>query len=342
MQAVFLTRLNTLEYRETASPTAPEGWVRIRVRYVGICGSDIHYYAQGGIGDQAVEYPHVLGHEVSGEILDGAGRFEAGTPVYIEPAKTCGYCDQCRAGRENTCRNIQFLGTPGQGGGCMAEEIVMPPECVVPLPETIGLDEAVLLEPLCIAAYAAGRSGMAEIESAAVVGSGPIGLTVMAALGERRPGQLLASEPIEYRRKAAERMGAAATFDPSGDEGAWPEVYEASDGGVAAAFECCGNEDAINDAVHMLRPGGVLVLIGIPEGDGIIRYDQNRLRRNEITIVNIRRQNRSIDRALPLLERRRDLKDILLTHRFKPEDAAKGFDLVREKGDGVIKALLEF
>ena len=138
MRALVLSKPGRLDLIDTPPPVAPEGWVRIRMRYIGICGSDIHYYVDGRIGDQIVEYPHILGHEASGEILDGAGRFEAGTRIYIEPAKTCGQCDQCLAGRENTCRNIQFLGNPGEGGGCMAEEIVMPPECVIPLPEAIG------------------------------------------------------------------------------------------------------------------------------------------------------------------------------------------------------------
>ena len=341
MKAIFLTGLNKLEYVETDAPAAPEGWVRLRMRYVGICGSDIHYYAEGAIGDQLIEYPHILGHECSGEIIAGAGKFAPGTPVYIEPAKVCHECDQCLAGRENTCRNIQFLGNPGEGGGCMAEEIVMPPENIFPLPDAIGLDEAVLLEPLCIGCYAVMKSGMDAIESAAVVGSGPIGLTVMMALGEYSPKQVLVSEPIAYRREKAKAMGATATFDPAGDR-AWQAVYEASGGGVQVAFECCGNEDAIDDAIHMLRPGGTLVLVGIPEGDGMVTYNQNRLRRNEITLVNIRRQNACIGRAMPLLESRRDARNILLTHRFSPEEAAKGFDLVHDKGDGVIKALVEF
>jgi len=341
MKAVFLTGTGQLEYRDCPPPQAPKGWVRLRMRYVGICGSDIHYYAEGRIGDQVPEYPHILGHECSGEVIDGAGQFDPGTRVYVEPAKVCHECDQCRAGRENTCRNIQFLGNPGEGGGCLAQELVMPAENVFPLPEAVGLDEAVLLEPLCIACYAVQRSGFDAIESAAVVGAGPIGLTVMMALSDYAPKQVFVSEPLAYRRAKDDAMGASRTFDPAGGR-AWQDVYEASGGGVQAVFECCGNEDAIDDAIHMVRPGGTLVLVGIPEGDGMVKYNQNRLRRHEITVVNVRRQNNALSIALPLLERRRDVKNILITHRFAPEDAAKGFDLVHDRADGVVKALIEF
>ena len=340
MRALYLTNIMTLEYREAPALIAPEGWVRIRMRYVGICGSDIHYYAEGRIGDQVIEYPHILGHEGSGEIIDGAGQYEPGTPVYIEPAKTCGTCDQCRMGRENTCRNIQFLGNPGEGGGCMVDEIVIPAENVISLPDSIPLDEAVLLEPLCIGVYAVSESGAPKGSSAAIVGAGPIGLTVLLALQELDPSHVFLSEPIEPRRHLARDLSVSATYDPS-EDGAWEKVHGASDGGVDVVFECAGTEEAINDAARMLRPGGTLVLIGIPPGDGFVTYNQNVLRRNEITVVNIRRQNRALGQTL-LLEGRGDAARKLITHRFTPEVATQGFELVRNRADGVIKALLEF
>lgn len=341
MRAVLLSKPQTLEWAEIAPPNLPEGWVRIRMRYVGICGSDIHYYVVGRIGDQIVEYPHILGHEGAGEVLDGAGRFDAGTRVYIEPAKTCGHCDQCLAGRENTCRNISFLGNPGESNGCMAEEIVMPPECVIPLPDAVGLEEAVLLEPLCIAVYAVDRSGMSPDARVAVVGAGPIGLTVLLALLEKQPKEILVSEPIGPRRRAAQALGAAATYDP-GDDGACEAICDASEGGVEVAFDCAGSEESIHDTARMLRPGGTLVLIGIPEGDGFVKYDQTLFRRSEITIVNIRRQNKAISRTLGLLERRIAAARLLITHRFRPEQATEAFELVRRRADGAVKALLHF
>jgi L-iditol 2-dehydrogenase len=341
MKALFLSAPQSFEYRETSPPRVPEGWVRVRMRYVGICGSDIHYYADGRIGDQVVQYPFVLGHEGSGEVSDGAGRFPKRAPIYIEPAISCHQCDQCLAGRENTCRNLKFLGNPRETPGCMCEEIALPPECIFPLPDWMGLDEAVLLEPLSIGVYAVQRSRAETGCCAAIVGAGPMGLVVQLALSDLTPRRILASEPVAARRAAAEKLGAQATFDP-GAGGASGSITEASQGGVDVAFECAGTQESIDDAARMLKPGGTLVLIGIPEGLDRVTYDPHHARRREITTVNIRRQTRCVERALSILEKKRDATRVLLTHRFEPVRAGEAFDLVHRKDDGVVKALLSF
>ncbi|MBP1602453.1 MAG: gutB 1 [Acidobacteria bacterium] len=298
MRALYLNAPGSLQFRDTSPLEAPPGWVRIRMRYTGICGSDIHYFTAGRIGDQVVTSPFVLGHEGSGEILDGGEAFSAGLPVYIEPAIPCHRCDQCLSGRENTCRSMRFLGNPLETGGCMREEIAMPHECIVPIPGWMSLEEAVLLEPLSIGMYAVDR-------------------------------------------RAATMLGAGAVFDP-GTGGAADAVSAASKGGVDLAFECAGTQQAIDDAARMLKPGGTLVLIGIPEGIDRVTYDPHLMRRREITVINVRRQNRMVERAISLLERRRDAAAVLITHRFPASNAAQAFSLVQRRGDGAIKVLLEF
>jgi len=310
------------------------------MRHVGICGSDVHYYATGRIGDQIVTYPFVMGHEGSGEVIDGAGSFPKGMPVYIEPAMPCHRCDQCLAGRENTCRNLRFLGNPLETPGCMCDEIALPAECIVPVPEWMNLDEAVLLEPLSISTYAVLRSRVERGRRGAIVGAGPVGLTALLAFSDLRPLQILVSEPVAARRAAAEKLGAQASFDP-GTGGAAEAIFEASQGGVDVAFECAGTQESIDDATRMLRPGGTLVLVGIPEVDRVT-YDPHLARRREVTTVNVRRQTRCVEAALALLARRRDAAPVLVTHRFVPRQAKAAFDLVRQKAEGVIKALVEF
>jgi len=341
MRALFLNGPGILEWRETKPLLVPQGWIRVRMRCVGICGSDLHYFTAGRIGDQVVTSPFILGHEGSGEVLDGGGRLLPGLPVYLEPAISCHECDQCRAGRENTCRKLRFLGNPLEMDGCMREEIALPAECVVPVPDWMALDEAVLLEPLCVGAYAVERCPKAASRRAAIIGAGPIGMSVLLALVDCGPGEVLVSEPVEARREAALRLGAHATFSP-GQEGAAGAVYDATGGGVDVAFECAGTQEAVDDATRMLRPGGTLVLIGIPEKADRLSYDPHMMRRREITVVNIRRQNRMVERAIRILERRRDAAPLLITHRFSPAHATRAFELVNRKADGVIKALLEF
>lgn len=217
----------------------------------------------------------------------------------------------------------------------------MPAECLVPIPAWMSLEEAVLLEPLCIALYAVGRSRAESRCSVAIVGAGPIGLSVLLGLSDIAPSSIFVSEPVEARRRAAEALGAEQTFCP-GARGAAEAITETSRGGVDVAFECAGTQEAIDDATSMLKPGGTLVLIGIPEEAGRMTYDPHLLRRREITVVNIRRQTRALDRALSLLKRRRDAARILITHRFPPARAGEAFELVYRKADSAIKVLLEF
>ena len=341
MRALYLHAPGSLQFRETSPPEVPHGWARVRMRYAGICGSDIHYFTAGRIGDQVVTSPFILGHEGSGEILNGGGGFNPGLPVYIEPAISCHHCDQCLSGRENTCRSMKFLGNPLETDGCMREEIAMPHECIVPIPQWMPLEEAVLLEPLSIGMYAVDRARARKGCRAAIVGAGPIGLSVLLGLGETEPHEILVSEPIEGRRRAAVRLGASAVFAP-GIRGAADDVCAASHGGVDLAFECAGTQEAIDDATRMLSPGGTLILIGIPESVDRVTYDPHLMRRREITVTNVRRQNRMVERAISLLGRRRNAAAVLITHRFPASDAAQAFRLVQQREDGAIKVLLEF
>lgn len=343
MKTLFLTACEKLEYRETESPEAPEGWVKIRMRTVGICGSDIHYYVTGRIGDQVVTFPHVLGHEGCGEIITGADSLAPGTPVYVEPALVCHQCDQCRAGRENTCRNITFFGNPNEFPGCMREEIAVPLENAVPLPAGIGLDEGFLLEPLCIGMYTVVRSGFPTGGTALITGCGPIGLSILAALSELAPSALYMSDPVVARREAARALGATAAWDPEPvADGVHARTREASAGGVDVAFECAATRESIEDAFRSLKPGGRLMLVGIPEDFDQISFDTSFMRRNELTLINVRRQNGMTARTISLLEHRRDLKNVMVTHRFGPDKASEAFELVRQRKDGVIKAALEW
>jgi L-iditol 2-dehydrogenase len=341
MKALYLHAPGSFQFREAPPPGIPDDWIRVRMRYTGICGSDIHYFTTGRIGDQVVTSPFVLGHEGSGEILDGRGKFHPGLPVYIEPAIPCHHCDQCLAGRENTCRSMKFLGNPLETEGCMREEMAMPHECIVPVPDWMPLEEAVLLEPLSIGLYAVERARVPGDCQAAIVGAGPIGLSVLLGLADRGPCRILVSEPIEARRRAAATLGAVAVFAPEAG-GAASGIHAAAHGGTDVAFECAGTQEAIDDAARMLKPGGTLVLIGIPEGADRVTYDPHLMRRREINVINVRRQNRMVERAIALLGRRRDASSVLITHRFPASEATRAFSLVQRKEDGAIKVLLKF
>jgi L-iditol 2-dehydrogenase len=342
MKAVLLTARKKLEVREVPEPAAPTGHeVLLAIESVGVCGSDIHYYHDGRVGDQVITFPFAIGHECSATVLAVGGdvkRVKIGDRVAVEPAISCGECDQCRAHRRHTCRKLLFLGCPGQLEGCLREQLVMPEENCFPLAAKTTLDQGALVEPLSIAVYAASLGVPQPGQTVAVLGAGPIGLGVLMVLRQASLEKLYVSEPLEYRRQHAKQFGARHTLDPfAGDIAAAWQAHEPS--GFDLVYECCGQQQAIDDALHLLKPGGTLVLVGIPTVNRI-SLAMDYARRKEITLRNVRRQNDSVVPALKYIESGAIPMHKLQTHVFPVVQSAEAFDLVANYRDGVIKAMI--
>ncbi len=184
MKAVALTGIGRMEVIELARPVIRNDTdVLLKMAMVGVCGSDIHYFVDGRIGSQVVQYPFVVGHECAAVVAEtgkAVRDVRVGQRVVVEPAMPCHQCDQCRAGRENTCRKLRFLGCPGQVDGWMAVYMTMPQECCIPA-DQLTFERGVLCEPFAIGVYAVKQSGMAGGMKAAILGAGPIGLSCLAA-----------------------------------------------------------------------------------------------------------------------------------------------------------------
>jgi L-iditol 2-dehydrogenase len=339
MQAAQLTGLKTLEVREVPLPPLPaEDGVLIRVEAVGICGSDVHYYRHGRIGKQRVEYPFTIGHECTGtvEMCGPLSRDLApGDRVAVDPAVSCLECDQCRAGRPHTCRRLRFLGCPGQLPGCLSEFIVMPARNCYRIPEALDTELAVLAEPLAIGMYAADFLRNTGAEKIGILGTGPIGLSVLLAAQASGIQTVYATDKVDARSQAAKNLGAVWTGNP--DRGDIVSEILKQERGLDAVFECCGDPEALNQAVELLNPGGTLLVLGIPEDDRV-SLDVHSLRRREIRIQNVRRQNDYTERALELLAGRAIDASSLVTHRFSLAEAQQALELVSDYGDDVIKA----
>jgi L-iditol 2-dehydrogenase len=344
MKAAFLTGIGKFEIRSVPVPCiARDTDVLIRVRRVGVCGSDIHYYRTGRIGPQVVEFPFILGHEAAG-VVERTGpavtRVAAGRRIAIDPAAACGKCDQCRAGRENTCRELLFLGCPKQMDGAMAEFIVLPETCCFPVAHSTSFERAVLSEPLAIAVYAVERCRLPAGAAVAVIGAGPIGLSVLHALRvEPRPAAAaFVTEPIPERLAFAKRLHPRWAGPPDGPDAA-DGILALEPAGMDAVFECSGDPGAFRQAVRLLKPGGTLAIVGIPETDEIV-LPIHELRRKEITLVNVRRQAGCTAKALDLLESGRIDLDGLATHAFPLERVAEAFETAAARRDGVVKAMI--
>ena len=344
MKAMVLTGIREMELREIPDPVikAPTD-VKIRMEAVGVCGSDIHYYVSGRIGSQVVEYPFAVGHECAGTVVEtgtSVARVKPGDRVAIEPAITCGTCDQCRAGRPNTCRHNRFLGCPGQVEGSLCEFLVMPEQNCFPIRTSTACARGTISEPLAIGVYAVKQSIPMAGATVGILGMGPIGFCVMLVAHAAGAGKLYATDKIEARTALARQGGAAWVGNPEGED-VTAAILQQEPTGLDVVFECCGQQDALDQCLDILKPGGKLMLIGIPAVDRI-SFRIETMRRKEITLVNVRRQEGCVQEALDLIEEARLDVDQMVTHRFPFERTQEAFDLVAGYRDGVLKAMIDF
>ena len=316
--------------------------VLIRIDRVGVCGSDVHYYTNGRIGKQVVEYPATLGHECSGTVVvvgETVRQLQPGDRVAVDPAIVCGTCDQCRAGRSNTCRNIQFMGCPTQAPGAVAEYRVLPAENCFKIPDSTSLDQAALVEPLTIGLYAVQLGEVARATRVAVLGAGPIGLSVLMCLKALASAVVYVTDLLDERLDVATKCGADWTGCPQRED-VVAEIAREQPRGLDLVFECSGDPTCIDQGIEMLTPGGTLLLVGIPATEQV-SFDVHKTRNKELTFKNVRRQKDCIGPVLELISEGRLDTDRLLTHRFPLEQITDAFELVAAYRDNVIKAVLD-
>jgi L-iditol 2-dehydrogenase len=320
--------------------------VLLKIEAVGICGSDVHYYETGRIGSDTVKYPFIVGHECAATVEavgSGVRSLVSGGRVAVNPAIVCGTCDQCKTGRENTCRNLKFLGCPGQIPGCLCEYIVMPESCCLPIGDKITFGQAVLCEPLAIGMYAVRQAKMTEDgrqkTDAAILGAGPIGLSCLLVSKAEKVRSCFVTEKVKGRIEAAKKAGATWVGNPE-KEDIVAAILKQKPEGLDVVFECAGQQETIDQAVELLKPGGKLMLIGIPRCERISLVIE-RIRRKEISIINVRRQNKCTQTCIDWISSGKVKPDFMITHRFKLEQTPEAFDMVSGYHDGVIKALIE-
>jgi L-iditol 2-dehydrogenase len=344
MKAAFLTGIRQFEIRHVPDPKIIHDTdVLVRIKTVGVCGSDIHYYTSGRIGSQIVQFPFILGHEAAG-IVEKTGtkvtRVNPGQRIAIDPALSCGHCDQCMAGREHTCRELLFLGCPKQLDGTLSEYMVIHEKCCYPIRESMTFDQAALSEPLAIGVYSVERSMLPHKANAAILGVGPIGMSVFYILRTKDIGNIYVTDKIDKRLMFSQTLNSTWTGNPDQVD-VVEEISRREPLLIDVIYECSGDTLAIAQAVKLLKPGGILVLVGITETDEI-SFPIHELRRKEITIINIRRQVHCTQKAIDLLESGKVKMDSMATHHFPLEETGRAFDLVANYRDGVMKAMISF
>jgi L-iditol 2-dehydrogenase len=342
MKAQVLTGIRQMEMRDVSTPKIVRDTdVLLKIEEVGVCGSDMHYYETGRIGSQVVQYPFIVGHECAGRVVEigsAVKNLRIGQLVAVEPAVSCHTCDQCLSWRPHTCRKLVFLGCPGQIAGCLSEYLVMPQECCVSIEGKLTATQGVLCEPFAIGLYAVKQSRIQEGAKVVILGAGPIGLSVMTAVKAFGAGKVYMTEIIQERIRLAKNNGADWVGNPQ-KENVVTAISGAEQGGIDIVYECAGKQEALDQGIELLKPGGKMMLVGIPREDRV-SFSPDLMRRREITLINVRRQNHCTQQAIDLLAAGKVNLDFMVTHRFDFAQTQKAFDLVAGYKDGSVKVII--
>lgn len=305
----------------------------VRVTAVGLCGSDVHWFTEAGIGDARLVRPLVPGHELAGVIEGGPHH---GVPVAVDPALPCRRCDTCLRGDQNLCPDVVFAGHSGRDGG-LQDYLVWPSWALHRLPDGMSAADGAMLEPLGVALHALDLGHMRIGAVVAIVGAGPIGLLLLQAVRRSGATRVVVIEPLAHRRDAALRYGADAVLDvEDADEAALADATGAA--GADVVFEMAGRDEAVEIGLRAARPGARVVLGGIPDGDRT-SFPASLARRKGLTLVLVRRMNDAYPRAIRLVEHGMIDVSSIVTHRYPLARIADAFAMAAAR-DG-LKVVVE-
>ncbi len=342
MRAAKLYAPGDVRLVEVEKPSPGYGEVLVRVEEVGVCASDVHWFRDGRIGETVLTEPLILGHEFGGVIAEVGPEVDdlnPGDRVAVEPAIPCSECDMCMAGDINLCRNIRFCGTPPTDGA-FREFIAWPARLVAPVPDSMTMSEVAMLEPLAIGVYAAEIAGSLAGKTVGVVGAGAIGLSILQAARAASCGETYVTDLIPERLELARRLGAEHAFDASNPAVA-EDVKAATGGrGLDVVFEAAGENDALCQAVDVVRPGGLMLVGGIPRDDHM-SLPASISRRKGLTIKTIRRSKNTLHRSIELIRQGKVDVASFVTHTFPLERVVEALETARDRRDGVLRAVVE-
>ena len=313
------------------------------VTAVGICGSDLHTYLSGQIGDTVATASLILGHEAAGRIVAvGQGltgdRWHVGQSVAIDPAIPCGECERCEKGDPNLCTNLKFIGLWPQHGA-LREQMVHPARSCIALPDGITPVSSALLEPLGVALHAINLSKIRLGDDVLVVGCGAIGLLLIRLARLAGARHIYASDRLAWRLDLAANFGADVLIDYSQQDVVAEVMRRTNKRGVDVAIESAWASETVNQCVDAARNGGRVIIVGIPAED-FITLRASASRRKGLTIKLSRRMKHSYGPSLDLAMANKVNLEALATHRFSLDETAAAFDTASTYADGVIRAMV--
>jgi len=330
MKSVRLHGTGDLRIYDEPVPVIGLGEKLVRIKSVGVCGSDLHWFSEGEIGDAKLERPLVLGHEFAGETEDGQR-------VAIDPAIPCGHCEFCEHGHPNLCENMIFAGH-GNQDGALREWMAWSEKSLFPIPDSISNDDGAMLEPLGVAIHSVDLGKIKSGMTVGVFGCGPIGLLIIQMAKLSGAANIIGTDKLPHRVEAAKRFGASQAYLAE-DSRELEEIQAATNGrGVDVAFEAAGTQETVDVSVAAVISGGKVILAGIPNDDRT-SFSASIARRKGLTIKLVRRMKHTYPRAIELVSK--GLIDVrsLVTHRFPLVQASEAFR-VAERREG-LKIIIE-
>lgn len=315
MKALRLHSPGDLRLHEEPIPVPGEGEKLLRVTAVGICGSDLHWFNEAGIGDSRLDRPLILGHEFT-------ALTENGQRVAVDPSIPCGTCEYCLRGDPNLCESLLFAGHANQDGA-LRQNLAWPERCLHPLPDAISDSQGVLLEPLGIAIHAVDLAHLHVGMSVGVFGCGPVGLLILQLARLAGAKKVLATDLLPHRLEAARSLGADETY-LVGNSYTNREAGLVDGQVLDVVFEVAGENAAVEMAIAAARPGGKVILVGIPADDRT-SFTASVARRKGLTLKLVRRMKLTYPRAIALVESGKVDVRSLVTHTFSLDQAAEAF-----------------
>lgn len=328
MQAIRLHNIHDLRAHDERVPTTDDKFdTLLKITSVGVCGSDLHWFEEGAIGDAKLKHPLVLGHEFAAVVQSGPLR---GRRVAVDPAIPCGHCELCLVGHGNLCEKPIFSGH-GTQDGALREYMPWPSENLHLLPDSISDDDGALLEPLGVAIHAVDLGHIKTGMSVGVFGVGAIGLLTQQVARAAGAIELFVTDRRQHRLDASEELGAHHRYvaDDYFTE-SQAILADTNKRGLDVVFECAGDNAAVESAFNAVKPGGTVVLVGIPSDDRT-SFRASTARRKGLTIKMSRRMKPVYPRAIALVQQGRVNVRALVSSRFKLADSQAAFEVAQRR-----------
>ncbi|GAA0137688.1 NAD(P)-dependent alcohol dehydrogenase [Paenibacillus sp. YSY-4.3] len=341
-RAAFMTGLKQMEIRDIPVPEPKEKEVLVKLEYVGICGSDVHYYEHGKIGDFIVNGDFILGHECAGTVVaigKDVKQLQVGDRVALEPGVTCGQCEFCKSGRYNLCPDVEFLATPPYHG-CFENYIAFPENMAFKLPDHITTREGALVEPLSVGMHAAKQGGVTLGSSVVILGAGCIGLTTLLASKAFGAIDITVVDVIPKRLDKALELGATRVINAA-ERDAVKLIDELTDSeGVDIVMETAGAVKTVQQTAYMVKRGGTVVLVGMAPQD-TIEYNFAKLLGKEAEIKTVFRYRNIYPQAIKAMAE--GLIDVsgIVTHEYSFGEIAEAFDVNINRKNDVVKIVIK-